>query len=78
MILYHEESLMQTVVNHVGKMLLQLSSLTHIPTHICFYIWSLLLEAWSLEIKDGYCLTDIDAIVREIASHSWDPYWLGT
>ena len=66
---------MQIVVHHVGKMLLQLSSLTHIPTHICFYIWSLLLETWSLEIKDRYSLTDTDGTVREINSRSRDPYW---
>ena len=23
-------------------------------------------------------MTDIDGTIREIASHSWDPYWLGT
>ena len=72
------ESNEKLFVHLVGKMPLQLSLLTHIPTHICFFIWSLLLETWSLEVEDWYCLTESNGTIREIVSHSWDTYWLGT
>ena len=52
------------VVFLVGKMSIPFTLLTHMPKHISFLIWSLLLDTWSLEIGSRYSLIEEDETMR--------------
>ena len=61
--MYHgKRSNAKVVVLLVGKMPIPFTLLTHMPEHISFLIWSLLLDTWSLEIGSCYFLIEEDGM----------------
>ena len=57
---------MQIVVHLVGKTPIPFTLFTHMLEHISSFIWSLLLDTWSLEIGSCYSLMEQDGTMRVI------------
>ena len=71
--MYHgKRSNAKIVVRLVGKMPIPFTLLTHMPEHISFLIWSLLLDTWSLEIGSHYSLIEEDEVMRVLTIRPLD------
>ena len=60
------------IVHLVSKMPIPFTLLTHMPEHISFLIWSLLLDTWSLEIGSHYSLIEEDGTTRVLTIRNLD------
>ena len=63
---------MQIVVHLVGKMPIFFTLFTHMLEHISFFIWSLVLDTWSLEIGSHYSLIEEDGKMRVLTIRPLD------
>ena len=67
-------------IHLVGKMLIPFTLFTHMPKHISFFIWSLLLDTWSLERGSRYSLMEEDGTTCVLTIRPLDfgdPVYLG-
>ncbi len=44
-----------------------------LPRHLRFYIWTLLLETWSMDAENQYGLMETDGTTRDVTSPAKDP-----
>ena len=61
------------VLNHfVDQMALLCSLLSHLSSHLSYFIWTLLLETWSLDLITRFLYREEDGTTRTLTASVFD------